>query len=99
MTPSSATVLTGLSFTPSGSTLSFGWEAKQDIGTLMYNNTIRTRFRATSGSLVTGYAAYTVYFERLSSNLAEEANKEIFPSDYSGLSGKDLLSGAPRTEI
>lgn len=96
MTPSSTTQLTGLSFTASGTSLSFEWESKADIGVSMYNTTIRIKLQAQSGSLTTAEATYNLYFERTSTNLAQQADSAPFPDDYSGIPGNELLVNAPK---
>lgn len=101
MTPSGDTTLSGLGFTTTGvpvsaSTFTFKWEFKTDIGTNLYNNLVRVRLQATSGSLVTAYASYTLNFERTVTNVAQQQENIPFPSDYAGIPGTDLLENAPK---
>ena len=97
MTKSSGTVITGLSFVPTGTALTFTWEANIDIGSDRYNNQIIVRLQATSGSLLTTAALYTLLFERASTNQAVQADNLPFPDDYRGIPGNSLLENAPKT--
>ena len=98
MTASGDTTLTGLAFTVAGASLMFKWQAKTDIGTNLYNRQIRIRLRATSGAIVSDYSMYTLFFERLSTNVAADAeSNNPFPEDYSGVPGNELLNNAPKT--
>jgi len=90
MTPSSSTELSDLTFSSSGTTNSFEWEAKSDVGVDFYNITLRVRLRFTSGSDITSlsYKAYT--FERITQNQATFESKSPFPDSYGGTSGSSL---------
>ena len=98
MTPSSGTSLTGLSFTPSGSTLQFEWEAKQDIGNSLYNNSIKVLLQAydAASMIVSNEAIYNLYFERVRTNLQAADSGAAFSDTYAGIPGNELLEKAPK---
>jgi hypothetical protein len=95
MTTSSG--ITGLPFTTAGASFLFTWDAATDEGMNRYNNFIRVRLQATSGAHVTDYAYYTLYFERIQTNLAAIGANIPFPADYSGIPPSDLMKNAPKT--
>jgi hypothetical protein len=97
MTPSDDTVLTGLSFSPSGTALTFKWESKTDIGMTMYNTYIRIRMQAESGDIMTDMTMYTLYFERQVIDYSTTQQAIPFPSDYMGVDGTSLLENAPKS--
>jgi hypothetical protein len=97
MTPSDDTVLTGLSFSPSGTALTFKWESKTDIGMTMYNTYIRIRMQAESGDIMTDMTMYTLYFERQVIDYTTAQQSIPFPSDYMGTDGSSLLENAPKS--
>lgn len=96
MTPEVGTDVTGLSFTPTGASLSFNWEIKQDIGDNIYNREIFIRFQATSGTMTTTLKTYRLYFEKIVSNLTNVQSVSALPDDYQGIPGSDLLKNAPK---
>jgi len=96
MTPSSGTTLTGLSFTASGSSFQFDWEAKADLGLSLYNQTLRIRLQAESGGILSNLGLYQVYFERSVSDPSLDQENVPFPEDYKGVPGEQLLTNAPR---
>lgn len=97
MTPSTGTQLVGLAFSPTGTAHTFEWESKTDIGTSMYNTSIRIKLKAQSGSIMTDEAPYSLYFERTTTNLAAQAESAPFPDDFSGVPGNELLRNAPKS--
>ena len=95
MTPSSSTVTTGLSFTPTGAALTFTWMMKDDIGDAIYNKEIFSRLQATSGTLTTTLKSYTLYFPKIQSDTGISDTPPL-PEDYRGINGSDLLEKAPK---
>jgi hypothetical protein len=93
MTTSSTT--TGLSFTSSGAAFTLVWEARSDAAALMFNTYIRIRLRAESGSYETAYATYIIFFEKITTNTQLQTSP-LFPPDYRGIPGTDLMANAPR---
>ncbi|MBD3261250.1 MAG: hypothetical protein GF334_06130 [Candidatus Altiarchaeales archaeon] len=97
MTASSDTDLAGLSFTEDGTTLTFKWEVKTDLGTSFYNKTLRIRMRALSGSTYSDLSTTSVLFSRSVSNVSTQNQAVPFPSDYSGVDGSELMKNAPKS--
>lgn len=97
MTPSSSTVVTGLSFTPTGAALSFIWMMKDDIGDNIYNKEIYSRLQATSGVMTTTIKSYTLYFPKIQMDASIINEKPPLPEDYRGIQGSDLLENAPKS--
>ena len=96
MTPKVGTVVTGLSFTASGTACTFTWTIKDDLGDSIYNKEILVRLQAVSGSIVTAVTPFTLYFRKQVVNAADIGKKPPLPPDYSGISGGDLLVNAPK---
>jgi len=97
MTPSSSTVTTSLSFTPTGAALEFVWMMKDDIGDAIYNKEIYTRLQATSGIMTTTLKSYTLYFPKIQSDISNISETPPLPEDYRGINGSDLLVNAPKS--
>ncbi len=96
MTTSSS--LTGLPFVADpGYIGTFVWQIKEDIGAKRYNNYIRIRLKSSGSSLVSDYAYFTIFIERIQTDLSATKKKNTFPDDYSGISGRDLLKNAPKS--
>ena len=98
MTPTAETSTTGLSFTPSGIASQFKWHIKDDIGSSIYNISIKIAFKA-SGAL--GDSLEASRFVLLSRTVVDQSDQgdELvrFPVDYTGIAGRDLLRNAPRS--
>lgn len=91
---------TGLTFSPSGTSLTYRWAGKTDLGVSnMYNTVVKIAFKAsgTKGdSLQTTrnmYIPRTVVDQRTSTSTAV-----YLPSDYAGVAGYELLENAPKTQ-
>jgi hypothetical protein len=89
MTASSSTVVSSLSFTPTGASLSFEWMIKTDLGQSIYNKDIMVRLRATSGDITTSIITTTYNFSKIVSRAAQDI--EYLPIDYSGIDGEELI--------
>lgn len=90
-----------LTFDTDGEEYSLTWQAKTDIGTQIYNNSIQIRLnaQATFGSdTVTVVKMTLVSFPRSVSNQAKVGSSSPFPEDYSGILGEKLLTNAPRQQ-
>jgi len=97
MTPTAGTVTKGLTFIASGEEYTYGWQARTDIGSEMYNNAIRIRFKV-SGALGNSlYATKTILFERTVNPPTTSESIVLFPDDYAGVFGGSLLVNAPKT--
>ena len=90
MTASASTVVSSLSFTPTGASLSFEWMIKADLGQSIYNKDIQVRLQATSGDITTAVTTTTYNFEKSVSSAASQ-NYVGLPEDYSGIDGGDLI--------
>lgn len=100
MTAASGSDTSNLTFNVAGTDHSFIWQAKNDIGTRLYNNYIKIRFIATatfSGDSVTTTSTRYIYITRSVSDQGA-ATDSPFPEDYSGIQGRDLLKNAPRQQ-
>lgn len=96
MTPTAGTSVTGLTFTTAGTSLSYGWRARNDIGGSIYNTSILIRFRVTAGGFTSAIASKTILFTRTTENLnSTQRTQDPFPVDYSGVAGWELLRNAP----
>lgn len=98
MTAGTGSDISNLTFEVAGTEHEFIWEAKQDLGTQIYNNNILIRLvgEATfNGDTVSVIGTRYVYFARVVTNEAEEESSP-FPEDYSGTPGYLLLEDAPR---
>lgn len=95
----SDSVITGLTYSPTGTANSFVWNIKEDLGNAIYNTAIKIRFRAqaTFGAttVLTDYKVRSIYLskETVQTELRPES---IFPTDYSGTFGSDMLKNAPK---
>lgn len=97
-TMSSSSTISRLSFTEIGAPFTFIWDSYTDISSDMYNNTIRVRLGATSGSFVTATPMYILYFEKISTD-TRLSRTPPFPNDYRGIPGTDLMKNAPRATV
>lgn len=98
MTAAIGTVVTDLDFTPTGEGHVFTWDIKTDIDNSIYNKNIYTKFVATSDTIITSEANYTVYLPKIVVNEenAQDSRYQL-PDDYQGISGSDLLDKAPKS--
>jgi len=53
--------------------------------------------QATSDTIETIIKSYRLYFSKQVLNLSGISDTPLFPEDYSGISGTDLLKRAPKT--
>lgn len=96
MTAAPGVITTGLTFSTIGTSLSYTWRARNDIGARIYNTTFMIRFQATAGGFTSLFASKNVFFDRVTNNLSSNVRtQDPFPSDYSGMPGWDLLRNAP----
>lgn len=90
-----------LTFDVDGESYNLVWQAKTDLGTQIYNNSIKIRIRAQatfgSDTVITTKMAF-LYFPRSVSNQAQVGSTAPFPDDYSGTPGEKLLVNAPRQQ-
>jgi hypothetical protein len=98
MSVADGTIITNLSFTPTGNELIFTWRIKDDIGENIYNKDILVRIQATSESLSTILTPFSLYFSKIVVNAADANKKPPLPNDYEGIPGWDLLSNAPKAK-
>ena len=98
MNPSVGTSLTGLTFSPSGTSQSFVWEARAQIEGQFYNTTIKIALQATSGSITTLDTMRTLGFNRNTSDQSQE-NASPFPEGYKGTPGYVLMEKAPKSDV
>jgi hypothetical protein len=100
MTTSSPT--TGLTFTPAGASIPFVWSIKTDIGTNIYNTSIKVRLRASatfgSDPVLTDYKIVTVYLAKAIST-PTPVGQSPFSADYKGTKGSDLMKNAPKSDM
>jgi hypothetical protein len=96
MTLETGTDVIDLTFTPSGSAFTFIWKIKEDIGDSIYNKNINIRFQATSSTLETTMAYYSVYFPKIVSDLTNVVSTPPLPVSYQGIDSSDLMSNAPK---
>jgi hypothetical protein len=87
MTPVSASDTSNLSFSDSGSLLTFRWDAKKDLGADLYNKSIKIVLQATEFGLTSTEVSRSFYFQRNLTNVAAERAKKPFPDSYDGISG------------
>lgn len=96
---STDSVITGLTFSPTGTANSFVWNIKADLGNAIYNTAIKLRFMAqaifNTETVLTDYKIRSIYLskETVETVLRPES---IFPTDYSGTFGSDMLKNAPK---
>lgn len=91
---------TNLTFDADGESYNIVWMAKADIGTQVYNNNIKIRFRAQDAfgaDTVVATKMRYLFFPRTVSNQVA-ATSSPFPNDYAGIPGMDLLKNAPRQQ-
>lgn len=87
-----------LTFDTDGESYSILWNAKTDLGSEIYNNSIRIRLtaQATFGTdVVSVTGTKYITFTRVSTNLIETSDSP-FPDSYQGTPGDKLLENAPR---
>jgi len=98
MTPTSDTVTTGLTFSTSGTVNLFKWRIKYDLNNDIYNRSIKIAFKALGTE---GYSLETsrfLYFPRtIVDQTTVNSSTVLFPNDYSGVAGYELLKFAPKT--
>lgn len=78
-------------------TMTAGWEIREDLGDQIYNKEMFIRLQATSDTIETTIKSYRLYFSKQVLNLSGISDTPLFPEDYSGISGTDLLKRAPKT--
>jgi hypothetical protein len=99
-TMTTASTVTGLTFSIAGTANTLIWNIKQDLGNSIYNTQIKIRFQAqavfSAETITTDYKVRSIYLlkETIPPTIRGES---VFPSDYSGTSGTDLLKNAPKT--
>lgn len=91
MAPLSPSDTTDLSFTESGSSLTFTWDAKKDLGSNLYNTPIRILLQASEFGLTSTEVTRYFNFERFLVNAETLRAKKPFPDSYQGISGQKFL--------
>lgn len=87
-----------LTFDVDGEDYELVWNVKTDLGTQVYNNSIKIKIQAqaTFGTdSITATRMKYIYFPRVVTDEAA-TSESPFPLDYSGVPGNDLLKYAPR---
>ena len=98
MTLTGDSVITNLSFTPTGSSLSFKWEIKNDLNGDIYNKHIKIKIKASSMDIQTSETVYNIYLNKQVQDLSKAAKTDTFPEDYKGVDGTNLLKNAPKAQ-
>jgi hypothetical protein len=97
MTPTTDTALTGLTFSTSGTLNLFKWRIKYDLDGDVYNRSIKLAFQA-YGAM--GYSLETTKYVLFPRTVVDQAavtsSIVVFPVDYSGVAGYELLVNAPK---
>ena len=96
MTVVAGTPLTGLAFSTAGTSHTFVWAARIDVGSDLFNNNIKVRLQADGGVVLTDIAIFNLYFARSQQNISLQDQGSQFPDDYSGVPGDTLLANAPK---
>ena len=99
MTVASGSVISGLTFSPTGNSYPFIWSIRYDIGTNIYNIPIQVRFQATatfsSNTVSTSYKYVSVYLAK-TLTITELVTQSVFSPEYSGTAGYSLMKNAPK---
>jgi hypothetical protein len=99
MTPTTDNVSTGLTFSPSGTPLTFKWQARADLGSSLYNNLIKIAFKASGTKGDSLQTTRNAIFERATVDQSSTVSQSVqLPDDYAGVFGNELLVNAPKTQ-
>jgi len=98
-TMTTESVITGLTFNVAGEDYNFVWKIKDDLVSSIYNIPIVIRFRAQaifdSDIVLTTYKTKTINILKAITT-PEPVGNPIFPDEYTGVPGSDILKNAPK---
>jgi len=98
MTPASGNVSTGLTFSPSGTSHTFKWAARSDLGANLYNKLITIAFKATGSKGDSLEVTRSALFSRTTTGQRGTTSQSVqLPDDYAGIFGNELLVNAPKS--
>jgi hypothetical protein len=99
MTAGAGSEITGLTFNEAGEDYNFVWEIKYDLISSIYNIPIVIRFRAQAtfeaDIVLTAYKTKIINIIKVLTT-PEPVGNPIFPDEYSGIPGIDILKNAPK---